>query len=181
MAEPTMRADAKRNRGRILEEARVAFATEGPEVSLDEIARRAQVGAGTVHRHFPTKEALMTAVVLDRLGALSAQAKQLAVADDATTAFVEFVRELAGEAAKNLMLTTALGGTIGPEGAAAGADLSTGLGTLLVRAQEAEGIRRDVGVAELHAILGGVIAMERGMAPDRRGLGLDVVIDGLRA
>src|SRR5579872_1691916 len=62
-----MRADAVRNRTKVLDAARAAFAAEGPAVPLDEIARRAGVGAGTVYRHFPTKEALFEAVIVDRL------------------------------------------------------------------------------------------------------------------
>lgn len=69
MAQPArpLRADAARNRARILGVAYEAFATEGLSVPIDEIARRAGVGAGTVYRHFPTKEALCAAVIGDRM------------------------------------------------------------------------------------------------------------------
>ncbi|MFB4298380.1 TetR/AcrR family transcriptional regulator [Actinomadura sp. NTSP31] len=72
------RADARRNRQRILEAALEAFAAEGRLVPLDDIARRAGVGAGTVYRNFPTKEALFTAVVTDRLQEIVDKAKALA-------------------------------------------------------------------------------------------------------
>ena len=62
-----MRADAARNRARVLEVAYETFAAEGLSVPIDEIARRAGVGAGTVYRHFPTKEALFAAVIDDRV------------------------------------------------------------------------------------------------------------------
>ena len=62
-----MRADAARNRARVLEVAYETFAAEGVAVPIDEIARRAGVGAGTVYRHFPTKEALFQAVFEDRV------------------------------------------------------------------------------------------------------------------
>ena len=62
-----LRADAARNRARVLEVAYDTFAAEGLSVPIDEIARRAGVGAGTVYRHFPTKEDLFRAVVDDRL------------------------------------------------------------------------------------------------------------------
>ena len=62
-----MRADAARNRARVLEVAYETFAAEGLSVPIDEIARRAGVGAGTVYRHFPTKEALFPAVIDDRV------------------------------------------------------------------------------------------------------------------
>src|SRR6266545_3604820 len=75
------RADAVRNRQRVLEAAKEAFAAEGLAVPLDEIARRAGVGAGTVYRHFPTKEALFEAVILDRVRKLVDYAESLADAD----------------------------------------------------------------------------------------------------
>src|SRR5579859_3112251 len=65
-----MRADAERNRQRVLEVAQAVFAAEGLAVPIDEIARRAGLGVGTLYRHFPTKEALFEAIVIDRMGAL---------------------------------------------------------------------------------------------------------------
>lgn len=63
---PRIRADARRNRERIMSSGRELFARDGPEAQMDEIAARAGVGIGTVYRHFPTKEALLTAMVRDR-------------------------------------------------------------------------------------------------------------------
>lgn len=62
----TLRADARRNRERIMSAGRELFAREGPQVQMDEIAAHAGVGIGTVYRHFPTKEALLTAMVRER-------------------------------------------------------------------------------------------------------------------
>jgi AcrR family transcriptional regulator len=62
----TLRVDARRNRERIMWAGRELFARDGPEAPMDEIAARAGVGIGTVYRHFPTKEALLTAMVRDR-------------------------------------------------------------------------------------------------------------------
>ena len=72
MAQPArpLRADAARNRARLLEVAYETFAAEGLSVPIDEVARRAGVGAGTVYRHFPTKEALFQAVIENRMQAL---------------------------------------------------------------------------------------------------------------
>ena len=79
MAQPDrpLRADAARNRARVLEVAYETFAAEGLSVPIDEIARRAGVGAGTVYRHFPTKEDLYRAVVEDRIGTSSTRAAPL--------------------------------------------------------------------------------------------------------
>ena len=66
--ERPMRADARRNRARILAAARELFASEEPDVQIDDVARRAGVGVGTVYRHFPDKEALMGELVRERFG-----------------------------------------------------------------------------------------------------------------
>ena len=94
-----LRADARRNRDRVLEAALAAFGTEGSDVSLDEIARRAGVGAGTVYRHFPTKEALFEAVVFDRIGELVEEARALLDDPDPGRAFSSFAERLACEGA----------------------------------------------------------------------------------
>jgi AcrR family transcriptional regulator len=164
----------------VLAAARESFARDGPDVPLDVIAQRAGVGAGTVHRHFPTKESLIAAVVTDRLAGLAARADALAGAADPAAAFVAFVRELTAEARHNVVLTGALGGAgIGADGASAAAALSGSLGRLLRRAQRDGGVRPELTVPDLHAILSGVIAMERDLPAGRQGIGLEVVIDGL--
>src|SRR3974390_1125117 len=73
-----MRADPLRNRTRILEAAEVVFAAEGIEVPVDLIAEKAGVGVGTLYRHFPTKEKLCEAILLERLSSLTADARALA-------------------------------------------------------------------------------------------------------
>jgi AcrR family transcriptional regulator len=82
-----MRSDARRNRERVLAAAIEAFAAEGLAVSVHEIARRAGVGTGTVSRHFPTKQALYEAIVLERVGQLVAHARSLSESLDAGEAF----------------------------------------------------------------------------------------------
>lgn len=76
MTERPLRADARRNRERVLAAAQEAFAAEGISVPLDEIARRAGVGAGTVYRHFPTKEALFAAAIVDRVDRMTGRARE---------------------------------------------------------------------------------------------------------
>ena len=92
-----LRADAQRNLDRLLEAAGQCFAEQGIDCSVDEIARRAGVGHGTVFRRFPTKEALLVAVIVRRIEALTAAAEQAAEAADVEAAFTRFVRT-AGEA-----------------------------------------------------------------------------------
>ena len=109
-AEPRLRADARRNRARILAVAVQAFATEGLSVPVQEIARRAGVGTGTVSRHFPTKEALFEAILLSRAGQLTEEATALLGDTDPGAAFFGFFSRLIGEGAANLGLAEALTG-----------------------------------------------------------------------
>lgn len=74
----SMRADARRNRDRILAAAGTAIAEHGAEASLEEIARHAGVGSATLHRHFPSRQALLEAVFRDRVEILCAKARDLA-------------------------------------------------------------------------------------------------------
>ncbi|MBO0886369.1 MAG: helix-turn-helix transcriptional regulator, partial [Acidimicrobiales bacterium] len=66
-----LRADARRNRAQILKAAEAVFADHGPGAPIDDVARRAGLGVGTLYRHFPTKEALFEAIVLERIGGLA--------------------------------------------------------------------------------------------------------------
>jgi AcrR family transcriptional regulator len=165
----------------VLAAAQAAFSKDGPGVALDEIARRAGVGAGTVHRHFATKQALIGAVVLDRLTALADVAEDLAHAEDPTTAFFGFLRRLVEEASNNQVLASALGTNLREEAAAAGATLRDRVGALLERAQQARALRRtDLTAADLHALIVGMIETERRLPAVRRGLSVDLFSDGLR-
>ncbi len=95
-----MRADARRNRDRILEVAREVFATEGVAASLDEIARRAGVGPGTLYRHFHTKEALFEAVVQDRVRRLVDRARAMRGAEDPTAALFTLLGGIVADASE---------------------------------------------------------------------------------
>src|SRR4051794_27189388 len=85
-----LRADARRNRARVLEAAEAVFAANGISASTEEIARAAGVGIGTVFRHFPTKKDLLAAIVRARLERVFARADELAAAGDPATAFFTF-------------------------------------------------------------------------------------------
>jgi AcrR family transcriptional regulator len=178
------RADARRNRERILAAAREAFAVDGPSVSLDEIARRAGLGAGTVHRHFPTKEELLTAVIADRLRELAGAAEGLADAADAGEAFLTFFHRLVASARQHLALAAAFTtpADVGDSVRDAGTSLSAAIEVLLARAQQAGAIRSDIGVGELHAIIAGAVVIEQRLStPASRGRGIAVIVDGLRS
>ncbi|NIH85983.1 TetR/AcrR family transcriptional regulator [Amycolatopsis granulosa] len=177
-----LRADARRNRARVLAAAQEAFADEGPSVPLDEIARRAGVGAGTVYRHFPSKEMLFEAVVLDRIEWLAGQARDRLDAADPGGAFFEFFDVVAEQALLNKALCDALGASTGTPFAAAPDERSefrAAFGDLLRRAQAAGAVRADVEPGDLTALLAGYLAMRR-RAPAGRPL-TRIIADGLRA
>src|SRR3954467_11259805 len=96
-----LRADAARNRARVLDAARTAFAEHGLDVGVEEIARRAGVGKGTLYRRFPTKEALVCAIFDDILDEVEALAAETDKEPDARTAFAGFLNDAARMQADN--------------------------------------------------------------------------------
>jgi AcrR family transcriptional regulator len=181
-----LRADARRNRDRVLEAARAAFGDEGSDVSLDEIARRAGVGPGTVYRHFATKEALFEAVVLDRMGELVEEARALTDDPDPGGAFSSFIERLGREGALKRDLVEVLaddGIHLQLGGAPIVRALIDALAELLRRAQRAGDVRRDIGVDDVMALLTGAayaICHSRADDTQTRRL-LAIMYDGLRA
>ncbi|WP_427893084.1 tRNA (N6-threonylcarbamoyladenosine(37)-N6)-methyltransferase TrmO [Kribbella sp. GL6] len=174
-----MRADAQRNRQQVLRAATEAFAAEGLSVPVHEIARRAGVGTGTVSRHFPTKESLYAAVLLDRMGQLSAHADSLAAEHDPGTAFFGLLTRLLEEAAVHKGLAEALTGSgFDIESAASSADVNVSdrLRTLLSGAQQAGAVDPTVTFAGLKALMAGCLTYD-GPDPDQLA---DVVCRGLR-
>jgi AcrR family transcriptional regulator len=103
-----LRADALRNRARILEAAEEVFALEGVGVPIDVVAGRANVGVGTLYRHFPTKEALFQAIVLERLQSLVCSAQDCEREDDPGNAIFSFLHELGTQAAARRDLMEAI-------------------------------------------------------------------------
>lgn len=151
------RADAVANRARILEVAGDAFDRDGLTVSLDEIARRAGLGPGTLHRHFPSKAALIDATVAARVRDLAAavQARVAAVADP-TDALVDALTVVVDQGAASHALADRLrDGSGGIDAAVAEpvAELRTALATLLRRAQQAGGVRPELDPADIDALL----------------------------
>ena len=180
------RADARRNRDRVLEAARAAFAAEGSDAPLDEIASRAGVGAGTVYRHFATKEALFEAVVFDRMGELIEEARALADDLGPGRAFSSFVERLAREGAlkRDLIEALASDGTHLPAGEALIIQtLTVALAELLHGAQHAGAVRSDISVDDVVPLLtGAAYAICHSRADeDRTRRFLAIIYDGLRA
>jgi AcrR family transcriptional regulator len=189
MAEPVtprpLRADARRNRARILEAAEAVFPASGLSTPVEEIARHAGVGIGTVYRHFPTKEALFEAILVSRIERLTEEAGSLSSAADAGAAFFELFGRIVEEAAARKAFADALahaGVDVKAATSAAGQQLLRLLGALLTRAQQAGAVRHDVDLDQVVALLvGACLAAEHGNLD--RGLqarALAIVFDGLR-
>jgi AcrR family transcriptional regulator len=179
-----LRADARRNRQRVLEVAAAVFTEEGLGVSVHEIARRAGVGTGTVSRHFPTKEALFQAIVLDRIERCVTTGRALAETQEPGAAFRSYFTFMVEEGAVDHALADALvGGGFDIEAAAARSehDIMGALRQLLTAAQQAGSIRADVDTADVKALIAGCLARERGHAdPTARRRMIAIVYDGLR-
>jgi AcrR family transcriptional regulator len=177
-----MRADARRNREKVLRVAADTFASEGLSVPVHEIAQRAGVGTGTVSRHFPTKEALFAAVLLDQMGQLVARADALVATEDAGTAFFALLVALIRAGAAHRGLAEALSGAgydIDAAAAAAGVDVSARLRELFTGAQRAGAVRADVAYADVKALT--AVALMRSGGAEELGPVIAVVCDGLRA
>jgi AcrR family transcriptional regulator len=181
--ERPLRADARRNRARILEVASEAFAAEGLSVPVQEIARRAGVGTGTVSRHFPTKEALFEAVLLSRAGLLAEQAAGLARSADPGAAFFEFFSLVIAEGAANQGLAEALAGSgydLGTIESSDGVDIMGILRDLLGQAQRAGAVRGDVDAADVKALIAGCLARTSAAAdPEARDRMVGIARRGL--
>jgi len=180
MAERPLRADARRNRDKVLRAAREAFAASGYGVPLDEIAARAGVGPGTVYRHFPAKEALFQTVVTARVEDLIDDARARAGADDPGGAFFGFLARIGEEAAakRDLPDAIAIAGSLQDR-------LYAAVDVLLRRAQEAGVVRADIRTPDLIVLLKGLLASiqdaQAGAAdPALRDRLLAVLTDGLR-
>jgi AcrR family transcriptional regulator len=181
---PGLRADARRNRARVLQAAQEAFAAEGLAVPLDEIARRAGVGAGTVYRHFPTKEALFEAIVLGRIHEMIAHIQEQARSDDPGTAFFGVLQEFVTRGTMKKDLIDALSGAgvdISTALADARTDVRDALGALLARAQSEGVVRQDVTATDLLTLMSTMfLAAQRNGDTVTVGV-LAVIMDGLRA
>ncbi|MFJ9585604.1 TetR/AcrR family transcriptional regulator [Streptomyces acidicola] len=181
------RADALRNRERIVTAAREMFVEGGPEVPLDEIARRAGVGNATVYRNFPDRQALVREVVCSVMGR-TAQAAELALAEtgDAFEALSRFVHVSAEERISALCPMISAGfGEHHPDLEAARERVEELVGALMERARAAGQLRPDVGVGDLMVALAQLSRPPAGtgcLSADRFvHRHLQLFLDGLRA
>jgi len=160
-AVPPKRADARRNYDRLLAAAAAAFAEHGADdVSLEEIARRAGVGIGTLYRHFPARQALLEAVYKDQVDGLDALAAKLLTAESPGQALGDWIRAFVGFGRTKRNLSSALVATIGKDSelmSACGMILRNRTDELLSRAQHAGEARADVQCADIFRLAHGLI------------------------
>ncbi|MBC3841995.1 TetR/AcrR family transcriptional regulator [Streptacidiphilus sp. 4-A2] len=173
-----MRADARRNYERLLAVATEAFSEHGANASLDDIAKRAEVGPGTLYRHFPTRQLLLEAVVDRWLESILAEAEPLRESADPGEALARWLRRLVSHLSVFRGVTAGLLPTDGPK-QSAGRVLHSIAEDLLVRAQQAGQIRPDLTVSEMTTLIYGITwaCGTKPVDPDRL---VDLVLDGLR-
>jgi AcrR family transcriptional regulator len=180
----TGRADARRNRQIVLQAAMRAFSDEGLEVSLAAIAQRAGVGAGTVYRHFPSKEVLFEAVLAEHVDALAAASGRWAARAAPGDALFGFLLEVIEKSAGRQHVCDALSGDKGwPRALLTGAAqrFHRGLERLLREAQEAGAVRADLRTDDLAALAFGGAALCSAHRDRARGLRLArLLLDALR-
>lgn len=169
----------------MLEAAEAVFAVKGATASTEEIALHAGVGIGTVFRHFPTKEALLEAILVDRVARLGEAARLLAGSADPGAALFDLFTHMVEQAATKKTYVDALADAGIDSKIArspAGQEAVQALGALLTRAQQAGAVRGDIGVGELIAlVVGASRAVEHtGWESPVRARTLQVVFDGLR-
>jgi AcrR family transcriptional regulator len=178
-----LRADARQNNERLIAAATAAFAERGAEAPLEDIARRAGVGIGTLYRHFPTRLDLQAAVFRSQVGAVCGRGEELAGTVSPQEAFAGYLHALAGYLVTKRGLAHALIEAVGADSeliSSCWVAMRQTTERLLAAAQGAGAIRPDVDATDVMRLVHGVsVSTEK--APERAGLLLSVMLDGLRA
>jgi AcrR family transcriptional regulator len=175
------RADAQRNYAKLIAAGREAFAQDGTAASLEDIARRAEVGIGTLYRHFPTRLDLVEAIYVDELEALCASAGDVAGLPP-WDALVSWLRRFVSYVAAKQALAEELFAHIGPDAelfTSCRVALYSACEPLLTRAQQARVVRPDMDFTDVVRIVG-AIAKISPAEPSEIARILDIALDGLR-
>lgn len=182
-----MRADARRNRGRVLAAARTLFAERGREVQMGEVAARAGLGVGTVYRHFPDRDNLLDAVVAESIERVAGYAREALEEENAWAAFSGFLLRCAELSAEDRALSETLAADSLEQrwaSLAEEAGLSRAIATLVDRGRQEGAIRADARAEDVPLVICGVAATIRaGGGPLGGGWRrhLAICLDGLRA
>lgn len=185
-AAPKLRADARRNRESVLAAARERFGKCGLECQIEDIARTAGVGVGTVYRHFPAKDDLIAALVTDRFERLTERAQSALEENDPWEAFCDLIRYAAALQVRDRGLSEFLSShpELGQR-AAVDSGLAGLTAELMERAQRAGGMREDAVLEDVPTIICGLGAVAAGVAGKMPELNweryVEIMLDGLRA
>jgi AcrR family transcriptional regulator len=181
-----MRADARRNRDRVLEAARHCFAADGLQAQIDDVAARAEVGVGTVYRHFPTKDALIEAVADDYFARQNAAARAALDVEDPWEAFTGYVQAGSDILGESLALAEVLHDRPQMMGEAA-LRAAEHLGffdtvrELIARAQQAGALRKDFRLEDIPLIMCSLGSLQTATGEYRSWRRLRaILLDGLR-
>ncbi|MFD7256797.1 TetR/AcrR family transcriptional regulator [Streptomyces sp. NPDC059874] len=179
-----LRADARRNVEKIVAAAGALIAEQGADVSLEEVARRAEVGSATLHRHFPSRHALLETVFKGRVEALCAKADDLLTEPDPGRALSTWLHAVGAHAVANRGLGASLMRDADPAlGETCHAVITAAGESLLARARAADAVRPEVTIDLLLKLVGAIaLATERDIdGPAEADLLLAIAIDGVRA
>jgi len=183
---PTLRADARRNREAVLAAARERFGKCGLDCQMEDIARTAGVGVGTVYRHFPTKHDLIAALVTDRFRRLAQRAERALAEADPWQEFCDLMRYSAELQVRDRALSEFLSSQpqLGQHEAVQSglADLTA---ELIAKAQRAGGMRKDAVIEDVPTLICGLGAVTAGAAGNMPELNweryVEIMLDGLRS
>jgi AcrR family transcriptional regulator len=177
------RADAVRNREKVLVAAEAAFAAQGQRAHLDDIAEAAGVGVGTVCRHFPTKQDLLAAVCERMYSSLLESAEAALASDDPAEAFERFVVALPEFVHRHRAFAEQMANELETAAEPVREELMRAMTELVTRAQDAGAVRADIGPADVSMLFSGVAhatAVAGDLAPKLRERYVRIVLDGLR-
>jgi AcrR family transcriptional regulator len=180
--EPRMRADARRSRAKLIEAATIAFAENGADAPLEDIARRAGVGIGTLYRHFPTRTDLQAGVFRSQVDAVCTTADQLIGTVSPEQAFAGSVRAIAGYLVTKRGLARALIDSLGRDSeliSVCSLRMSDTVDRLLSYAQGSGVLRPDISAKDVLRLVHGIV-MACEQSPQDTDRLLDVMLDGLR-
>jgi len=177
------RADAVRNRARVLDAGAAAFAEHGAEAQMDDVAARAGVGVGTVYRHFETKGALFEALLLDRIAEALASAREAAAAPDPWEGFTAVLRRAAEMQAadRGFQGLIAAGAGDSERVREAKAELHAQVAAIMSRAQESGELRADVSLDDVPNLMCGLAGVVGSSDRESWERYVGIVLDGLRA
>jgi AcrR family transcriptional regulator len=185
LAERPLRADARRNRAKVIAAARRQFSKRGLDTQVDEIARDAGVGVGTVYRHFPTKDALLEALAQDKFEALAEVTREALALEDPWQGFVDVMTYAARRMSEDLALAEAMDQRSELCGAAAeAAGLRELTPELVARAQASGDLRPDLTADDIPSLICGLGRAVRTGSPGAPAMSwdryLEIILAGLR-